>query len=111
VRRDDDNAIPGKVDPITSQGRQIQDLGSIAFNPRWKQMQLATDTQPWTDDYSNVLSWFDRLERVRSRVTGKLSPAQCGRTNFPFHDNRLDLLTWSIRNGFVEIPVEEPSIR
>jgi len=58
VRRDDDgNVIPRKsASDYVAGARRIQDLGSIAFNSNWKQMQRPADIQPWSDDYSNVLS-------------------------------------------------------
>ncbi len=57
---DDDEGEKGKYGSTwVALARQYDDLGSLAFDPVWKDLVTAPDKRLWTDNYSNVLDVLD----------------------------------------------------
>ena len=59
--RDFDDSIPEKSgSSYVISARRLEELGSILSNAQWNHLAEHPTLKPWTDDYSNVLSLFQR---------------------------------------------------
>jgi spermidine synthase len=57
VRYDQDEEPPGKsTSDYVVAARRIEDLGSLAENENWSEVANPQGIEPWTDDYSNMLT-------------------------------------------------------
>jgi hypothetical protein len=57
VRYDDDEEAPGKAssDYVVA-ARQAEDFGILQDDMNWSDVEKPEKIQPWTDDYSNMLT-------------------------------------------------------
>jgi spermidine synthase len=57
VRYDDDEEPPGKsTSDYVVAARRVEDLGSLAEDSNWSSVMKPDGVEPWTDDYSNMLT-------------------------------------------------------